>query len=762
MSIKKLFVWSLATIAAAVVTAVFLPGFLADSLYKNVEDINDGEMPPTIASFQSGPEVVSTIGGSGEGLNCSLPPWANVLFDGKADANGHRHLVLQRFRQACVFHDLCYRHGLATYGYNQNDCDRLLQNEAFRLCQYIRNGTEAESAARCQTDSKMVLAGVSIGGSDAYRAWNRSTYFEFDPDPWRSTGFRVSRVVDHPFKSVDPTKYRGDSDQIILMFENVRSNLTVTCITCKNFLIARSSRDVNDVSPELRSVGLKTLPEGLALKPPSGSRGDSDGSLQRDQASFDQIMSDTNPIWLPPRRHHAAPHLLVDSTGKNNLIWMSRNNPGDSITCIVVTDATKLMTYTLPRRDLCSIDAASQLDMVEVDMFSTTPLPVEIPELPLPYRIFATGFSAQKAADDSLSLSLCSRSASRPVDPDKLKHDDQARCHMFSDSRVSGGAGLGAFQNFAVVRPGEQIVFARDVVLKSDSWQTSVRQRVLGDTYSSRGNLLAIDLIAPGTYKEQLTARIRKVVPFDIDDRFDPMMPITKKKEDLRFLSLEKSNETVGVRMIDFSKGVPAPENVNLSVNGSNVDLHSSWALRPVLVLETKTADPMTKLVFSRGEIAGKPRKPTDPEPSSEALELEMLVFERRAAATPEEPFVKTGGAACTVTYTFRVNTDFPCSRAFDPKRPMRSSAAAKMQASQLLVGNFAGRDGQGIAFPDFCETSDPIILRPEGDTFMPATATTTTVGDEDYLRRTVTCGPLDSSQDLGKTIKHGKRPQAG
>ena len=130
-------------------------------------------------------------------------------------------------------------------------------------------------------------------------------------------------------------------------------------------------------------------------------------------------MSDTNPIWLPPRRHHAAPHLLVDSTGKNNLIWMSRNNPGDSITCIVVTDATKLMTYTLPRRDLCSIDAASQLDMVEVDMFSTTPLPVEIPELPLPYRIFATGFSAQKAADDSLSLSLCSRSASRPVDPDK-------------------------------------------------------------------------------------------------------------------------------------------------------------------------------------------------------------------------------------------------------------------------------------------------------------------------------------------------------
>jgi hypothetical protein len=427
-----------------------------------------------------------------------------------------------------------------------------------------------------------------------------------------------------------------------------------------------------------------------------------------------------------------------------------------------VTDATKLMTYTLPRRDLCSIDAASQLDMVEVDMFSTTPLPVEIPELPLPYRIFATGFSAQKAADDSLSLSLCSRSASRPVDPDKLKHDDQAKCHMFSDSRVSGGAGLGAFQNFAVVRPGQQIIFARDVVLQSDSWQTNIRQRVLGNTYSSLGNLLAIDLAAPGSYKEQLTAKIQKVLPFNIDDRFDPMMPITQKKDDLRFLSLEKSKEMVGVRMIDFTKDVPAPENVNLSMNGSNVDLHSSWALRPVLVLETKTADPMTKLVFSRGEIAVKPRKPTDPEPNTEELGLEMLVFERRAAASPDEPFVRTGGAACTVTYTFRVIADFPCYRAFDPKRPMRSSAAAKMQASQLLVGNFAGRDGQGIAFPDFCQKSEPIILKPEGDAFVPAFPTTKTVGDEDDFKRTVTCGPLNSSEDLGGVIKHKKKPSAG
>src|SRR5882757_7486930 len=155
-------------------TTDFYHARVVDFIYKNVEDISDSEMPPTITSFQSGPDVVSTIGGSGEGLNCSLPRWTNAFFDHSAEKDSRRHLVLQRFRQACVFHDLCYRHGLATYGYNQNDCDRVLQNAAFRLCLYIRNGAEADSAARCQTDSKMILAGVSIGGYGAYRAWDRS------------------------------------------------------------------------------------------------------------------------------------------------------------------------------------------------------------------------------------------------------------------------------------------------------------------------------------------------------------------------------------------------------------------------------------------------------------------------------------------------------------------------------------------------------------------------------------------------------------
>src|ERR1700755_2156039 len=118
---RKMIVGVVVVIAALALTVTYLPSFVADSIYKNVDDLTDGEMPATVTAFQSGPEVVSTLGGSGEGLNCSLPSWANILFDGSSDTNGKRHLVLQRFRQACVFHDVCYRHGLATYGYNQND-----------------------------------------------------------------------------------------------------------------------------------------------------------------------------------------------------------------------------------------------------------------------------------------------------------------------------------------------------------------------------------------------------------------------------------------------------------------------------------------------------------------------------------------------------------------------------------------------------------------------------------------------------------------
>jgi len=720
---RKVIRWSVALIVAAVLVFAYLPSFIADSIYKNVDDITDGEMPATITAFQSGPDVVSTIGGSGEGLNCSLPPWANIFFDGGRDSDQKRHLVLQRFRQACVFHDLCYRHGLATYGYNQNDCDRILQNASFRLCVYIRNGSQESSAARCQTDSKMVLAGVSLGGYDAFRGWDGSTYFEFDSDPSRSNGFQVSRVVSHPFKSILPAKYANDPDQVILMFENLRSNLAVTCTTCANVPVLEWTTDPNAVSAELSSVGVTRLPDVLLRRVP--------------------MLTETMPVWLPPRRRHAAPHLLVDETGRDHLIWMSRNNPENSVSCIVGADAARLLTNTLPTRDLCSVDAGPSLTRVEIDMFASSPLPMEVPGSP--DIVYATSISPQKTKERHLSF--CSRSASRKIEGDD---DDQSKCVTFPETEVRDGSGLGAFQSFPVVRPGQQIYFARDIAQRTDSPLTAIWQRAFGNTFSPEGALLVIDVATPLTAKEPLSAKLKKIVRFNIDDRFDPMMPITRKVDDLRFLSLEASKSGMHLRTIDFARDNPSVGNVRLTMGSGDVDLDRSWAERPVLVLETRDARPRTKLVFSRGEIAIEPGKPTA---TTEALKLETLVFERDAAAPSNTPFVKSAGAACRVVYEFQPDrTDWPCYRVFDPSRTMRASPATRMRASQMLVGRFTKGADHGIAFPDLCLKSEPIILAPQGSTFVPVSETAGWKGPPRF-QRTITCEPLDAAAVVSRPI---------
>ena len=178
---------------------------------KNVAPPLDEELPITVTSFRSSANMVSTIGGMGEGLSCSLPRLADYFFAEEASGIA----VRQRFRQACVFHDLCYRHGLATYGYTQNDCDELLQEQALRICISV---SRKPSLTDCQIDAKKVAAGVKFAGFKDYRNWDRSTFFEFDPNPYRSMRFFVTRAIDDPFKAKDPEQHRNDPDQLLMMF----------------------------------------------------------------------------------------------------------------------------------------------------------------------------------------------------------------------------------------------------------------------------------------------------------------------------------------------------------------------------------------------------------------------------------------------------------------------------------------------------------------------------------------------------------------
>ena len=84
----------------------------------------------------------------------------------------------------------------------------------------------------------------------------------------------------------------------------------------------------------------------------------------------------------------------------------------------------------------------------------------------------------------------------------------------------------------------------------------------------------------------------------------------------------------------------------------------------------------------------------------------------------------------------------------------MRASPAARMQASQLLVGHFAGREGHGLAFPDACLKGEPVVLRPKAGApgeFEPVSEKSAHSKD---LKREITCDPLNSNEYVSKPIK--------
>jgi len=171
---------------------------IADTVLANEVRFDDREPPHSPQSLAASADGVQHLGGQGQGLSCSLPPFAQALaFDKNV---GEAPIALQ-MRQACAFHDYCYRHGNATYGYSQADCDFMLQQQAFRLCKFIKR--EA-SISQCETDARKVTVGVRLGGAGSFKRARAldddkaSTFFEFDPYPVRAGSYRVVRIAGAP------------------------------------------------------------------------------------------------------------------------------------------------------------------------------------------------------------------------------------------------------------------------------------------------------------------------------------------------------------------------------------------------------------------------------------------------------------------------------------------------------------------------------------------------------------------------------------
>jgi hypothetical protein len=201
---KKRLLCILGLPALAMVTIISVTGCgaffdkIADTVLANEVRFDDRESPRTPYAIAASGDGVQLAGGQGNGLSCSLPPGAQALAFTRTDKQAP---IALQMRQACAFHDYCYRHGNATYGYSQADCDFMLQQQAFRLCKFI-NATATIS--ECETNARKVTIGVRLGGfgnfkrARALEDEKASTFLEFDPYPVRASTFRVVRIADAP------------------------------------------------------------------------------------------------------------------------------------------------------------------------------------------------------------------------------------------------------------------------------------------------------------------------------------------------------------------------------------------------------------------------------------------------------------------------------------------------------------------------------------------------------------------------------------
>jgi hypothetical protein len=108
--------------------------------------------------------------GEGRSMGCSVPLPVAVI------SVFHDHYRV-RFEQACIQHDFCYRHGLATYGYDRADCDERFLTDMEAECETGRFGTDvlvggADLLSRgevCRSAARQFYDAVRAYGEQAFR-----------------------------------------------------------------------------------------------------------------------------------------------------------------------------------------------------------------------------------------------------------------------------------------------------------------------------------------------------------------------------------------------------------------------------------------------------------------------------------------------------------------------------------------------------------------------------------------------------------------
>ena len=744
--VGKWFLIAVGSIVVVILVVTITLTLIVDHVYKNVAEPQDKELPVTVTSFPSSSRIPGIIGGKGEGLNCSLPPLIGFVFaTNPAKWYSWKWFssapIEQRFRQACVFHDLCYRHGIATYGYTQNSCDEILQEQAFRICVAT---AVPERISSCQSDAKRVAFGVKFGGFKFFQGWGSSTYFEFDPSPLHSYRMIAARVVSNPYLDSSGALPAGFPAELILSFDVLRSGVSVTCVNCP------SDKSLKDLP------GHETLPPKIPLN-----------------------VKTSRFVWLPGETIVAAPHLIpVSPSGYESLVWINRKSIDDTTTCVVAAETRSLLSYNHPKQAGCTggMETNERLMLQRINLLGTSPQPIYLtgdgaggqPKLAVTAltRQLTVEASGRAISDQCISPNVFDNKGGarqcapiRKTDPDVFRQTE----HLFASS-----AAYGVNQNFPILKDNRYVLFSRSMGI-ARKLKSNVNQTETDDP--SRFDILDFEFgHGTGIGSAQVEKKKLTVKTLKVPDHFDPLFALNRDKDDGRVISATASL-TGGLELWEMDIDDPAPALKKVAVTTPEltrpVAVHRSWVRRPILISENKTAGatPTTRLILSRA-AAAPPKGPLvlDHEQDEAIVEIAVLDRPKQKEQAVGSDWTYRSGLSCRVTYKIlpvmkngklikTVDTDgiMPCKRTVQAVGGDRATLATRLAAAQMVLGQLTSvrptPDQLDVALIDVCMPGAPLIISLSDGTiakYPPVSA----------VERNTVCVPLNGIAPLEQELR--------
>lgn len=110
-------------------------------------------------------------------LGCSIPEVFLILSEDYAQQ-------AEKFHPACVTHDFCYRHGVATYGATREECDTAIYSDMKNACKGFGGlgVLDAKEFGICQLAANQTYEAIRRHGEKHFQT-SASTYCEYRVDP---------------------------------------------------------------------------------------------------------------------------------------------------------------------------------------------------------------------------------------------------------------------------------------------------------------------------------------------------------------------------------------------------------------------------------------------------------------------------------------------------------------------------------------------------------------------------------------------------